>query len=405
MAYNTGSSNTGLQDFGNFFLLKGLENDTVNTGNAGNFTIDHGKWSSLAYAARSIYAKNGIAATIIDRLVASVINTGLTLQAITDNQADTEILEKNFKLWANNPYLCDYSRQRSWSELQAQIYQLALVYGDVLVVAHASKQNNLPLLQVISTEKLANPIKSQIPEGSYVQDGVEIDRFGKQVGYWVTDAKGAVKRISAYGRVSGIKRTAWLVYGHRTRRVNGVRGYPVLSVVYEFIKDIDKLSKANLKKGILSSSIAAFVKKNLIESNSLPDAKFLREAAGKIADKEIQTADGDVEYTKHDILDGTVVTGLNAGEEIVQIKQEGMGSDFIDYQAAQLKICAYALEIPPNVFAMEYDQSFNATQATNNQFNAVIEAKRAALINQHYSNVYSNYVLAMAVNNQPLLQL
>ena len=401
-AYNSGSSNIGYtNDFTAAFQLRLFENDTVNTANASNVALDYSRWANLAYGARTLYMQNGIAATIVDRLVASVVNTGLILQAITDNLEDSKVIEKNFKLWADNPYLCDYSQQRNWSELQAQIYQLSLVYGDVLVVAHASKQNNLPVIQIISTDKLTNPLNANLPEGHYMQDGVQINKFGKQVAYWVTAANGTVKKISAYGRVSGMKRTAWLVYGHRTRRVNGVRGYPPLSVVYEFLKDVDKLSKANIKKGLLSSRIAAFVKKNMVESNSMPNYNPLAEAAGRINDKKLTTADSDndVNFREHGILDSTVVTGLNAGEEIVQIKQESMGTDFISYQQAQIKICAYALEVPPNVFGMEYDQSFNATQATNNQFNAVIEAKRAALINQHYNHVYSSFILGLAVNN------
>jgi capsid protein len=401
-AYNSGSSNIGYSnDFTAAFQLRLFDNDTVNTANASNTSLDYSRWANLAYGARTLYMQNGIAATIVDRLVASVVNTGLILQAITDNLEDSKIIEKNFKLWADNPYLCDYSQQRNWSELQAQIYQLSLVYGDVLVVAHASKQNNLPVIQVISTDKLTNPLNANLPEGHYMQDGVQINKVGKQVAYWVTAANGTVKKISAYGRVSGMKRTAWLVYGHRTRRVNGVRGYPPLSVVYEFLKDVDKLSKANIKKGLLSSQIAAFVKKNMVESNSLPDFNPLAEAAGRTTDKKLTTtdSDNDVNFREHSILDSTVVTGLNAGEEIVQIKQESMGTDFISYQQAQIKICAYALEVPPNVFGMEYDQSFNATQATNNQFNAVIEAKRTALINQHYNHVYSSFILGLAVNN------
>ena len=401
-AYNTGSSNVGYNnDFTAAFQLRLFDNDTVNTSNASNTSLDYSRWANLAYGARTLYMQNGIAATIVDRLVASVVNTGLILQAITDNLEDSKVIEKNFKLWADNPYLCDYSQQRNWSELQAQIYQLSLVYGDVLVVAHASKQNNLPVIQVISTDKLTNPLNANLPDGHYMQDGVQINKVGKQVAYWVTAANGTVKKISAYGRVSGMKRTAWLVYGHRTRRVNGVRGYPPLSVVYEFLKDVDKLSKANIKKGLLSSQIAAFVKKNMIESNSLPDSDFLAQAAGRTTDKKLTTTDNDndVNFREHSILDSTVVTGLNAGEEIVQIKQESMGTDFISYQQAQIKICAYALEVPPNVFGMEYDQSFNATQATNNQFNAVIEAKRTALINQHYNHVYSSFILGLAVNN------
>ena len=399
-AYNKGSSNIGSSDFGNLFEFKLFDNDTVNTANASGSRMDYGRWANLAYGAVEVYKSNGIAATLVDRLVASVINTGLKMQAITENITDSKAIEQDFKVWSDNAYLCDYSRQRSWSELQAQIYQLALVYGDVLVVAHASTQNNLPLLQVISTDKLTNPDQSRLNGDNYVQEGVEIDRYGKQVAFWVTNAKGEAKRINAYGRVSGIKRTAWLVYGHRTRRVNGVRGYPVLNAVYEFIKDIDKLSKANLKKGIISSSIAAFVKKSMIESNSMPDYNPLSEAAGKIENKTIAQTGTDINYKQHDVMDGTVVTGLNAGEEIVQIKQEGMGTDYISYQDAQIKICAYALEVPPNVFKMEYDQSFNATQATNNQFNSVIQGKRAALINQHYSHVYSSFILALAVNNK-----
>jgi capsid protein len=401
-AYNSGSSNTGYSNgFTNLFQLRLFENDTVNTANASNTSLDYSRWANLAYGARTLYMQNGIAATIVDRLVASVVNTGLILQAITDNLEDSKVIEKNFKLWADNPYLCDYSQQRNWSELQAQIYQLSLVYGDVLVVAHASKQNNLPVIQVISTDKLTNPLNANLPDGHYMQDGVQINKVGKQVAYWVTAANGTVKKISAYGRVSGMKRTAWLVYGHRTRRVNGVRGYPPLSVVYEFLKDVDKLSKANIKKGLLSSQIAAFVKKNMPESNRLPDYNPLAEAAGRTTDKKLTTTDNDndVNFKEHSILDSTVLTGLNAGEEIVQIKQESMGTDFISYQQAQIKICAYALEVPPNVFGMEYDQSFNATQATNNQFNAVIEAKRTALINQHYNHVYSSFILGLAVNN------
>jgi transposase-like protein len=138
-AYNSGSSNIGYSnDFAAAFQLRLFDNDTVNTANASNTSLDYSRWANLAYGARTLYMQNGIAATIVDRLVASVVNTGLILQAITDNLEDSKIIEKNFKLWADNPYLCDYSQQRNWSELQAQIYQLSLVYGDVLVVAHAS---------------------------------------------------------------------------------------------------------------------------------------------------------------------------------------------------------------------------------------------------------------------------
>ena len=96
-AYNSGSSNVGYSnDLTAAFQVKLFENDTVNTGNASNTSLDYSRWANLAYGARTLYMQNGIAATIVDRLVASVVNTGLILQAITDSLEDSKIIEKNF---------------------------------------------------------------------------------------------------------------------------------------------------------------------------------------------------------------------------------------------------------------------------------------------------------------------
>ena len=61
------------------FQLRILDNDTVNTANASNTSLDYSRWANLAYGARTLYMQNGIAATIVDRLVASVVNTGLNI--------------------------------------------------------------------------------------------------------------------------------------------------------------------------------------------------------------------------------------------------------------------------------------------------------------------------------------
>lgn len=361
-------------------------------------------WSLRLHSAR-LFKENLYARGLIRRLVTNEINTGLSLEAIpnalilglTEDRKNewSEEVESRFQVWANNPVLCDYRQQASFGTLQRMTRAEALVSGDVLVVLRQPQNTKLPSVQLIPAHRVQTPIGHNPRKGNKIIHGVELDDRGRQVAYWIIQENGKSKRLPAFGERSR-RRIAWLVYG-TDKRLNEVRGEPILSLVMQSLKEIDRYRDAALRKAVINSILTMFIKKEVNKSGTKP----LTGGATRRDTVNLANPDGTTrEFNIAKELPGLVLQELQEGEEPVAFDSATTDIQFNQFEAAIIYAIAWANEIPPEVLTLTFQKNYSASRAAINEFKIYLDKSRAERAEEFNEPIYTEWLLSEVLLNK-----
>jgi lambda family phage portal protein len=362
----------------------------------GWFDVDY--WTLRARSAR-LFRQNLFARGIIRRLVTSEINVGLHLEATPRERllglaeealADwAEDTESRFELWGNDSWLCDAQELRTFGALQRSIRAMALVDGDVLIVLEQSKVTGLPRVRVISGASVQTPLEKP-KTGNKICHGVEIDSKGRQVAYWVTQDDGSSKRLPAYGEKSG-RKLSWLVYG-TDRRHDDVRGEPLLALVAQSLKELDRYRDATIRKAVVNSMLALFVKKTADK----PGTRAL--TTGGAVRRGVTTSEGPDgsprRFNTAEHVPGLVLDELQVGEEPQAFAQNAATEGYGVFQDAVIASIAWANEIPPEILVLSFNSNYSASKAANNEFEMYVDKVRTAFGDECCKPIYVEWLVA-----------
>ena len=335
------------------------------------FTADY--WT-LRERSSQLFTENLYARGLIRRLITNEINTGLTPEAAPDEEIIgvaedslndwTETVENRFAIWGKNPRVCDWKHQKTFGAMQRAARLEALASGDVLVVIRMSQRTNLPVVQLISGSKVRTPMAQTLRKGHTIKHGVELDSHGRVAAHWVNDGVlGESKRIPAFGEKSG-RKVSWLVYG-TDKRLDAIRGEPILALVLQSLKEVDRYRDAVQRKAVVNSIVAMFIKKGENKMGTLPVT------GGAVRKDQITVEDGtDAGRTLSlaSQLPGVVMEELQVGEEPVLLGGQGTDINFGPFEEAMLQTVAWANEIPPEILRLAFSNNYSASQAAINEF-------------------------------------
>ena len=336
------------------------------------FTPDY--WT-LRERSNQLFTENLYARGLIRRLITNEINTGLTPEATPDEEIIgvpedslmdwSETVENRFGIWGKNPEICDWRQTNTFGAIQRIARMEALIAGDVLVVLRQSQRTRLPMVQLISGSKVQTPLggSENARKGHEIRHGVELDTVGRVVAHWVTQKDGSSKRIPVRGEKSG-RRISWLVYG-TDKRMDSVRGEPLLSLVLQSLKEIDRYRDSTQRKAVINSILAMFIKKTEDKPGTLPIT------GGAIRRDEVTTTDGDGAKRTFNLagqIPGLVIEELQTGEEPVLKGGEGTDTNFGVFEEAVIQAVAWANEIPPEILRLAFSNNYSASQAAINEF-------------------------------------
>lgn len=361
-------------------------------------TVDY--WTLRARSTQ-LFNENLYAAGLIRRLITNEINTGLTPEAAPDEvilgigedelNDWTENVENRFSVWAQNPKLCDFKEASTFGAIQRAARMEALIAGDVLVVLRNSQRTRLPQVQLIRGDKVQTPYASEtgIPKGHEVHHGVEIDTFGRHVAFWVMQKDGGFKRLPAYGARSG-RRLAWLVYG-TDKRLDEVRGQPLLSLVLQSLKEIDRYRDSAQRKAVVNSVLAMFIKKTENKMGTLPIS------GGAVRKDKASVTDGDGTKRTFNIqknMPGLVLEELQQGEEPVGFNSAGTDINFQAFEEAITAAIAWANEIPPEILRLAFSNNYSASQAAINEFKIYLNKVWSDFGETFCNPIYKDWLLS-----------
>lgn len=356
---------------------------------------------TLRARSTQLFETNLYARGIIRRLVTNEINTGLHLEATPEEavlgvEEDSlsewsENIENRFRIWGKNPWLCDHQERRTFGALQAQIRLEALVAGDVLVVLRQDRRTGLPRVQLISGSAVQTPMRAP-RRGHRILHGVELDPRDRHVGFWVTQRDGISKRLPAFGEKSG-RRIAWLVYGTE-RRLDAVRGKPLLSLILQSLREIDRYRDSVQRKATINSMLAMFIRKTEERMGTRPlggGAVVAGTLIDKTADEPQRT------YNVAEFIPGLILDELQVGEEPQGFSNNGTDEKFGDFEEAIVAGVAWALEIPPEILRLAFSNNYSASAAAINEFKIYLNAMRTRFGDEVTQHVYVDWLLSEAL--------
>lgn len=362
--------------------------------------------------ARSVqlFKQNLYARGIIRRLVTNIINTGLALEATPDEQilgldeqtlADwAEAVENRFHLWERTPELCDRLGQQSFGALQAMAKRTALVAGDVLVVLSQDGATGLPRVRLVDGARVQSPFglgpsDPRVAPGHTVVHGVELDESRRHVAYWIVKDDAATgqrraERLPARGETG--RRIAWLVYG-TDKLLDEVRGEPLLSLILQSLREVDRYRDAVQRKAALNAILAMFIKKEQDTPGTRPltGGAIVRgrdTVPGGAAGKAPRT------FKFAEMIPGAVLDELAPGETPHGFAPTGTDEKFADFESAVIYGIAWSLEIPPEILTLSFSSNYSASQAAINEFKLYLNPVRGAWGDDFCQPIYHDWLLS-----------
>lgn len=355
---------------------------------------------TLRMRSAQLFNDNLYARGLLRRLVTNEINVGLSpemtpdadILGLSDEALNdwSEKVEIRFDLWGRNANVCDWKRRDTFGALQQTGRLEALATGDVLVVLRHNRRTRLQAVQLVSGNKVQNPLstKEKIPKGHKVLHGVEFDKDGRVAAYWVVQDKGGTIRQPAWGARSG-RRIAWLVFG-TDKRLDDVRGQPILALVLQSLKEIDRYRDSAQRKAVINSMLAMYIQKDEDKMGTLPGTGgAVRRDQGMVTD-----ADGAARRFNIDQqIPGMVWQELQTGEKPVGFT--GVTDiDFANFEEAIIQTIAWANEVPPEILRLSFSSNYSASQAAINEFRIYLNKVWVSWGEQFCAPIFTEWLLS-----------
>lgn len=363
------------------------------------FGVDY--WTLRARSSE-LFTSNLYARGLIRRLITNEINTGLWPEAMPDpgivgvdiDALDTwsEDMETRFGLWGKSPEVCDFKKTSPLNKIQAMARQEALVGGDCLVVLQVDVRTKRPSVRLIKGANVKTPFDKDTGDRT-VKYGVHLDPQGRHLGFYVDQPNGPSKYVPAFGSRSG-RRVAWLVYG-TDHRLDTVRGVPLLGLILQSIKELDRYRDNAQRAAVVNSMLAMFIKKTEDKPGTMPmTGAAVRKGTAPVSDSTADGGSRDLSFSKH--MPGVVFEELQTGEEPVAFRSN-VDVDLGKFEEIIVQALAWANEIPPEILRLAFSNNYSASQAAINEFKMYLNKVRTEFGEGFNGPIYQEFLISEAL--------
>ena len=278
-----------------------------------------------------------------------------------------------FNLWANSKY-ADIYKRNNFFDLQDIAYTAYLIDGDSFALFRRQTPTNyMPytlILQILEGNRVSNPldfgvlsniVETNEPNGNKIISGVEIDKAGAIVAYWISnkvpsdpfdiDTITEWQRVKAFGNITGAPNILQIC--HDTR-ADQYRGVPYLAPVIETLKQLSRYTTAELTAAIIKSFFALF----FVET---PTGASLSDVLPSAFDGENKNAPC-VNVSDYGLAPGTM-NALPAGVDVKAIDAGRSMSTFDAFITQLIKQVGAAIGQPYEVLMKNFTSSYSASRA------------------------------------------
>lgn len=337
---------------------------------------------TLRQRGRLMYMSSPIATSAVKTSRTNAVGLGLKLNPRPDmdflgldaDQAAEWVrtVKREFSLWADKKDSCDATGINNFCGLQQLLLSSWLMSGDVFVLVQSRKPTpTCPYtlrLRAIEADRVATPVENgaalftnittgkNAKNGNTIYDGVEIDREGMAVAFWIrntypleaTTEQTKFERVEARGEKTGLPNIIQIM---NAERPDQYRGVTFLAPVIEKILQINRYTEAEITAAIIESFLTGFVITNS-DGSEMP----YNEVGAGYPEQEASYDPNEYE------LGAGTINVMNPGEDIKFSDPKRPGSGFTGFVEAIATQIGAGLEIPKEILLKAFTASYSASR-------------------------------------------
>ncbi|WP_036384093.1 phage portal protein [Muricauda sp. MAR_2010_75] len=365
----------------------------------------------LRYRSYEAELTNDVVNIISGKFFKWVIGKGLKTQAEPNEKAlSTENVpkvpedfrdnvESRFDVYANSK-MCDYKNEQTLHGLAIDAFKMAW-HGDGLIVHRL--EDNYPTIQLIDGEHVQNPPliesngyhKAAKEKGHEIRNGIEFDKKGRHVAYYVRTSKrdhGAMsnefERIPAFGERTG--RRMAMLFGLKKHRIDNDRYIPMTTAILEKLTKLDRYTEATVGTLEERAKIAFSIEHTKDSTGENPLLSAQRAAAGKGKNAAPETVGFELGEKTAQIVSAT--TGKQTFNMPVGAKLSALYSQnevqYEPFWKAVFKTLCASSDVPPEVAMQEYNSNYSASRAAIGGWEYIVSFYRKLFTDVFYAPFY-----------------
>lgn len=375
---------------------------------------------------RDLWMNTPIAIAALKRVRTNVVGFGLTMQSridrkflgLSDQAADDweDQVEREFALWAESKE-CDVRRTCNFAELQAVALMSTLMNGDCFALLPSVKRPNMPYnlrVQLVEADFVCNPPTKE--DTNSCAQGIETDSWGAPKAYWIKyfpenlsiyasaflgfdSLNGQWKRVPAFGEKTGRRN---VLHMFEVDRVGQRRGIPFLAPVLETLKQLTRLSDAELMAAVVTSYLTVFVKdvpgQLPFTTGFLPGQSPLDPAAQAGA-PSLTTATRPSDKNLIALGSGSIAQ-LEKNQDVTVVDPKRPNALFADFFTAICKQIGAATEIPYEQLLLVFGSSYSASRAALLEAWKFYRKFRVWMANNFCNPIYQEFLMEAVLNGR-----
>lgn len=361
----------------------------------------------LRQRSRDAYMGIPIAAAMIKTMRTNVVCSGLVptpqvdadFLGLDEKQADElqAQIVREFNLWADSTD-CDADGVDNFWKLQMLAYISELMNGDAFAVLPYDEQPWKPYglqVRLIEADRICSldkydrlaPCEVNGHSVYRIVQGVETDKMGRVVAYWICDRHPLAKldhnelkwqRIEVRGELTGNRNVLHIM---KRERAGQLRGVPMLAPVLESLKQLGRYTEAELDAAMVASMVTVMIQKDS-PSTTAPFGQVPLEAA---KDSSTPPDELGIELAPAAIFD------LAPGEKANMLDPKHPTTTYDGFVTAEAKQIGAAAEIPVEVLFKSFSSNYSASRGALNEFWRVCDMERSGFANSFCQPVYERW--------------
>lgn len=298
---------------------KGRRTDSWLTQSTSANSEIHKALTTLRNRSRDLVRNNPYAKNAVRKIANNVVGTGIIPTPQLNSRPQEKKIKQLWKEWAESTQ-CDFDGHMDFYGIQKLVMRTVAESGEVIIRKRIVKDNilSLPLqLQVLEADFIDTFKHGPLDNGGYILYGVEFNKDGKIVAYWLYEQHPGDSSIPHFNITSNRYDANDIIHVFEKERPGQFRGVPAGSSSMLRLKDLDEYEDAQLVRQKIAACFSVF-----ITDNSVPIGTQTNEDINEMVEPGIVQklspgqgvafasppgAEGFGEYTK------TVLRGIAAG--------------------------------------------------------------------------------------------
>ena len=260
----------------------------------------------------------------------------------------------------------------------------SLICGDGIIISRIDKETGLPRWQWVNGNHIRTPDVQNLKENHYIRHGVEFDKWGKRVAYYVqseVNGEYSYERIPVRAERSG-RLVSWMVYGSE-HFIDDVRGEPFLSDSIYMLKDLDRTRDAEVRAALVNAMIPLFIEE-------APQTIAIPRPSGGLGGATLASVNPAIPSIPQsqglppgydvlpptnqiDIMNPGTIYKTPTGGKITSFQTNRPNVNYSTFEKSVIATLAWSHGLPPEILMLEFQGSYSASRQANNEFEVYLK--------------------------------